>query len=192
MLAVALAISGHGARAAEDGAPVVVAAHDLPAGTTLEAGDVALANWPADLVPGGAATQVADVLGARIGGPATRGEALTTARLLGAGPVAGITTGHVAVVVPSGPAGLLLRPGDLVDVYSAPQGLDFAAESVDGSTPAAELVAASVRVIAAAPTTDERSRVSLDGYVVLDADDNTAARLAGAGDRVLTLVVRGT
>ncbi|WP_103383342.1 Flp pilus assembly protein CpaB [Pseudonocardia dioxanivorans] len=108
--------------AADPGVPVVVAVHDLPAGMTLAAADVAVRSWPQGLVPGGVAAAPSDVTGRVLAGPARAGEPLTDLRLVGPA-LAVVATGRAdAVSVPvrladPGVAGLL-TPGSLVDVVT--------------------------------------------------------------------------
>lgn len=106
---------------------VVVAARDLSPGSALTADDVDLRTLSATTVPDGAQRSVDAVVGETLAGPARRGETLTDVRLLGprlaesaAGPDARI------VALPLADAALLdlLRPGDVVDVVSAPASAD--------------------------------------------------------------------
>src|SRR6478735_536518 len=88
---------------------VLVAARDLPSGSLLADDDLVTREWPADLVPGRAASAPAGrVLAAAIG----RGEVVTDVRLAGArvGGEAALVARDVTVLatptgVPDGPAG---------------------------------------------------------------------------------------
>lgn len=146
---------------------VLAAAHDLAPGALLD--DDALTTVPVlpDAVPDGALTAREDALGARVAGAVRAGEALTDARLLGAGLVP--PDGSVAVPVRVAEAAVagLLRPGDRVDVLAA---------SPDGGD-AARTVVSDVAVLAV-PVLDE---LSADGaLVVLAAPSGGASRLAAA------------
>jgi pilus assembly protein CpaB len=105
------------------GAPVVVAATDLVAGSTVRAADLAVREWPAGLVPAGAVRDVATAEGRVLVGAARAGEPLTDLRLAGSGPLAGTGAGRGAAAVPVrlADAGVaaLLRPGSRVDVVTA-------------------------------------------------------------------------
>lgn len=102
---------------------VAVAARDLSPGATLTADDVVLQAHPATTLPDGAQTTLTGLVGARLAGPARRGEVLTDARVLGS-RLAGLSAGPDARVVPLHLADSavldLLRPGDVVDVLGAP------------------------------------------------------------------------
>jgi pilus assembly protein CpaB len=104
------------------GVPVVVAAHDLTAGSTLGAGDLAVRQWPAELLPAGAAPSVAAVDGRVLVGAARAGEPLTDVRLVGADPAAGLHGSPDAAAVPVRLAdpdvAALLVPGSRVDVVT--------------------------------------------------------------------------
>ncbi|GAA3220426.1 SAF domain-containing protein [Pseudonocardia petroleophila] len=78
VLALALALAPQ-AR----GTPVVVAASDLAAGSTLAADALVVREWPRELVPAGAVPAVADAAGRVLVGAARAGEPLTDARLTG-------------------------------------------------------------------------------------------------------------
>jgi pilus assembly protein CpaB len=100
---------------------VVVAAHDLPAGTRLAPGDVTLVGMPPHLVPAGAAAAREPVVGETVAGPMRAGEVVTDVRLVGRPLVSGYPRGTVAAPVrihDSAVAGLL-SVGDRIDVYAA-------------------------------------------------------------------------
>jgi Flp pilus assembly protein CpaB len=106
----------------EDRTEVVVASRDLAPGVELTAADVRLENRPATTVPDGSRSDLDDVVGAILAGPARRGETLTDVRLLGprlaesaAGPNARIVPLHLDDTALLD----LIRPGDVVDVLAA-------------------------------------------------------------------------
>ena len=146
--------------------PVVVAAADLPPGTVLATGDLAVARYPPDLRPGGAGDDPVPLVGATLAGGVRAGEPVTDARLVGAGVTAQLLPGQVAA--PVRPADLavsaLVRPGDRVDVLATTTG-----------AAAAEVVAAGALVLVA-PGTDEAG----EGLLLLAVDGDTAAHLAAA------------
>jgi Flp pilus assembly protein CpaB len=101
---------------------IVVAARDLSPGIELTSADVSLETRMAATVPDGSQSNLADVLGSTLAGPARRGEVLTDVRLLGP-RLAESTAGPDARIVPlhlTDSALLdLIRPGDVVDVLVA-------------------------------------------------------------------------
>ncbi|GCD89508.1 SAF domain-containing protein [Nocardioides sp. LS1] len=100
---------------------VLVAAHDLPAGSVLARADLAEASYAPGTVPDGIA---ADAAGRVLAAPLRRGEPVTDVRLVGpalTGGYPGLTA--VPVRFPDGGAVALLRVGDRVDVVATdPQG----------------------------------------------------------------------
>jgi pilus assembly protein CpaB len=115
-LALVLALAPSGG----DGVPVLVAAVDVPAGSTLHAPDLAVRQWPADLVPGGVLREPAAADGRVLVGAARAGEPLTDTRLAGAAAVFGAPAGAAAVPVRLADEGVgaLLVPGSTVDVVT--------------------------------------------------------------------------
>ena len=106
----------------DDRADVVVAARDLTPGAQLTEDDVRLETRTTATVPDGARSDLADVVGARLTGPARRGETLTDVRILSprlaeaaAGPNARIVPLHLEATAVLD----LIRPGDVVDVLAA-------------------------------------------------------------------------
>lgn len=142
-LAVVATIDARDRAAGAPPAPVVVAAHDLAAGTTLHAADLQLAHWATAQIPPKALTAIRAALGSSIAAGMDRGEPLTSARLRGPGVTVGLPPGFVAVTVTiSGPSALgLIRAGDTVDLLAttAPEA---------GGLGHARVVASAVRVLA--------------------------------------------
>jgi Flp pilus assembly protein CpaB len=81
LLAAALAVRPS-RRDAASTVPMLVAARDLPPGTTLRARDVKVSRLPAPLRPPAALTAPAQVTGRVLAGATTAGEPLTRARLV--------------------------------------------------------------------------------------------------------------
>ncbi|MHA6623436.1 SAF domain-containing protein [Pseudonocardia sp. DLS-67] len=100
--------------------PVVVAAVDVAAGSTLRPADLAVRRWPADLVPGGALPDPAGAEGRVLVGAARAGEPITDTRLAGPAAALGAPAGSAAVPVRLADAGAaaLLVPGNAVDVIT--------------------------------------------------------------------------
>ena len=121
-----LVIRGHLVRlearaaAAGPGAPTLVAAVDLPRGSTVNPDDVSVRTVPEAFRPPGALASVEEAAGRMLAADVVAGEPLTDARLAAAGgPVAalvpsGLRAVPVAAAIPSG----LLAPGDRVDVLA--------------------------------------------------------------------------
>ncbi len=141
--------------------PVVVAAHALAPGATLNEGDVRLAAWPTALVPADAIRSIAETSGRVLAGAVGEGEALTGLRLVGPALTAAIAgAGRVAAPVRLADAATarLLRPGDRVDVVAAQAGT---ADPISGGTapPGARVVAAAALVITVAPDTQPNALI---------------------------------
>jgi Flp pilus assembly protein CpaB len=102
-------------------ADVVVATHDLAPGVELAATDLRVESHSATTIPDGARTNVDDLVGATLTGPARRGEVLTDVRVLGS-RLADEVVGPDARIVPVHPTDAalldLVRPGDVVDVLA--------------------------------------------------------------------------
>lgn len=138
--AAGLAMSAYLPHQAPRGVPIVIVAQHLTAGHVLTQGDLAVADWPADLTPEGAEADPGALVGRSLGAGMSRGEPITAARLRGPGLLAGAQTGlvaaHVRLTDPAMAA--MTTPGDHVDLIS----------------PAGRLVATNVAVLAvdAGPT----------------------------------------
>jgi pilus assembly protein CpaB len=116
LLALVLALAPESA----SGVPVVVAAADVPAGSTLRAPDLAVRQWPAELAPAGALHEAAAADGRVLVGAARAGEPLTDTRLAGPAAALGAPAGAAAVPVRLADEGVgaLLVPGSSVDVVT--------------------------------------------------------------------------
>lgn len=152
-------------------APVVVAARDIPGGTTLQPSATRIARLPTSLVPAGALRSVDAAIGRTVGAPLRRGEPITDVRLVGRALAAELAgTGAVATPVrlADSDTARLLRPGDTVDVLAAPQ---------RGDAGSARVVATDARVMAV-PLPDPDS--TADGALVVLAMPENAARTVAA------------
>ncbi|MEU6646745.1 SAF domain-containing protein [Saccharomonospora sp. NPDC046836] len=116
LLAAALAL--HPATADDEpGSALLVAARDLPLGTTLRPADVRVVRAPDSLRPSGALTDPAEIDGRLLVGIARAGEPLTDVRLVGK-QVTPPGTATVPVRLADAGVAALLRPGSRVDVVS--------------------------------------------------------------------------
>ena len=148
--------------------PVVVAAADLAAGSTVAVEALAVRSYPPDLVPAGALADPAGAAGRVLVGAARAGEPLTDARLTGAGPLPG-DAAAVPVRLADPDVAALLLPGSRVDVVTLGE---QAGEPVVLASDAEVLTV----VAAAGP-----SPGSAGGRLVLVAmSRSTAARVAAA------------
>jgi pilus assembly protein CpaB len=120
VLAVVALVLALAPRTGSGGVPVVVAAVDLPAGSTLRTEQLALRDWPAELTPTAAVHEVAAADGRVLVGAARAGEPLTDVRLAGTGLALGGGAGAAAVPVRLADAGVaaVLVPGSRVDVVT--------------------------------------------------------------------------
>ncbi|GMA86330.1 hypothetical protein GCM10025868_15800 [Angustibacter aerolatus] len=142
LLAVTAAAVVRAAAPVQDpGVPVLVAAHDLPAGAALAEGDVQTVHRPADGLPSGALRRAAEAVGRPVTGPVRAGEVLTDVRLLGPGlvqPALLSADGGAQVAAPvrvaDAQAAGLVRAGDRVDVLLATETARAARAVVRGAT----------------------------------------------------------
>jgi Flp pilus assembly protein CpaB len=155
---------------------VLVAAHDLPAGTVLATDDVRRVGFAPASVPQGVAD---DPAGRTLAAPMRAGEPVTDVRLVGPALTDGYP-GLVAVPVRLPDAGMagLLRVGDRIDLVSAdPQGRS------------AQTVAAGVPVLALPDTPTEVGATGLTGrLVVVGAQPGDVTRIADASVRTFITI----
>jgi Flp pilus assembly protein CpaB len=168
------------------GVPIVIVARNLMAGAVLTRGDLAVADWPADLSPEGAIDDPSALVGKSLGAGMSRGELVTRARLRGPGLLTGAPTGlvaaHVRLADPAMAA--MASPGDDVDLIS----------------PAGKVVATDVAVLAvdSRPAGSAWSATATSGEpggVIVAVSRDTAALLAtadpsGLSDLTFSLVMR--
>ncbi|OZM73488.1 hypothetical protein CFN78_08020 [Amycolatopsis antarctica] len=145
-----------GVSAGEATVPVLVAAADLPQGTTLGAEHVRVARMPESLRPGGAYTEPGTVDGRLLAGATRTGEPLTDVRVVGThGDLAGLGGPDRATVpIRLADAGVaeFLHPGSTVDIV-APQ------------------------------TPEQQRRVLAEGAVIITVVDDSGERKPGGNPR---------
>jgi len=104
--------------------PVLVAARDVPSGTTLTRDDVRIRSLPAVYAPAGTITDAGTAVGRVLAGAARSGETITDVRLVGPANTLLATGNPDAVAVPvrltDAAVADLLRPGSRVDVVGDP------------------------------------------------------------------------
>jgi Flp pilus assembly protein CpaB len=170
---------------------VVVAAHDLAAGTVVASSDLGSVDLPDADVPDGAARASEPLVGRSVAGPVRRGEVLTDARLVSqaAGP-----GGRPLVAVPVRMAdpgsAAYVRPGDHVDLVAV--AIDNAyAPGVDDRAARPGLVIAEGAVVLAGPPDDARSGTDTAGLLLVGlpaAAARTVAAVAATARLTLTIV----
>ena len=154
-----------------DTVPILVAARDLPPGTTLHASDMAVSHLAPSLRPAAALTDPAQATGRVLAGATTAGEPLTAARLVGAENTRLATGDRSAAAVPfrlADPAVAgLLTPGLRVDVVTV---------SATSDTSEAEVLAENAAVL----TVRQADNTSDGRLVVLALPRAEATRVAAA------------
>lgn len=145
---------------------VLVAARDLPPGTTLAASDLVVAQLPAG--PADAPSQAEDLIGRAVVVPLRSGEPVLARHLLTSSLLAGYGDDVVATPVrlSDDSAAAVVRPGDLVDVLAASPG-----DAVDPGSGTASVVASRVRVL----LSGDGSAGSADGGLLSAPTTSTAS-----------------
>jgi Flp pilus assembly protein CpaB len=179
--ATAVAFAQHLRPPAPPATSVLVAAHDLAAGTRIGPDDVRIAAFPDRLVPGGSMLRMRDVVGETVAGPMRAGEVVTDRQVVAGSLVDGYPAGTLAAPVRVADADVvaLLEVGDRIDVYAA----------APADRRSARLVVSDAHVLALPQPAEGRVA---GGLVVLAVDRPAAAALASAGDGALiSIVLRG-
>jgi pilus assembly protein CpaB len=165
---------------------ILTAAHDLPAGSTLGAGDVRLVGFAPSVVPAGALRVSASAVGLVLAGAMRRGEPLTDIRvvgpaLLGSLATSGLVAAPVRIADPG--AARLLQPGAVVDVLASSE------RETRGPAP---VVASGVRVVTVPVPDGDVGGLDDGALVVLATTPATAAVLARAAvSSRLSVTIRG-
>lgn len=168
------------------GVPIVVVAADLMPGHVLTRGDLAVADWPPDLRPGGALADPAALVGKMLGAVMSRGEAVTPTRVRGpgllAGARAGLVAAHVRLADPDMAA--MAAPGDHVDLIGSA-----------GQVAAADVVVLAVDATPAGGEGWSNARSQAPSGVVVAVASDEAVRLStgdptGASGVTFSLVLR--
>lgn len=163
-------------------AGVLAAARDLPAGTALQASDLAELRVPPGLLASGFLQDPGQVAGMQLAAPVRKGQPLADTLLVGPGLLAGTTPGSAAVPLRmADPSSIqLVAPGQLVNVVLTPS---------DGFEPLApsEVLAKGVPVLwtsgKGAQDGQWLGTAETEGLLVVAADSSQAERLAGASTR---------
>lgn len=175
---------------------MLVAARDLPPGTTLRADDLATVALPVAARPDDAPSDPSSLLGGQVVVPLLAGDPVLARHLLTAGLLAGYGPDVVATPLRLADSAALavLRPGDVVDVIAAVSG-----STASGTAGQASVVAARVRVLLTSATGAGESDggflampASIDGSSVVLATTSSqslAIARAAVGSR-LSVVLR--
>ncbi|MEU0941152.1 SAF domain-containing protein [Embleya sp. NPDC005971] len=156
---------------------VLVAARDLPAGSTPGPADLALVALPTALHPAGVLHAVGQATGVALTGPLRRGEPVTDVRVAHPGGPHDPGTVILPARFADADAVAVLRPGDRIDVLAAP--------APEHPGPARLIVPAAI--VVARPTATGSSAGAL---LILEVPRTVAAELAGAaGGSVLTYTI---
>lgn len=153
--------------------PVLVAAHDLAAGSTLAVDDLRVARYPTALVPSRSLDSSADAVGRVVAAAVSAGSPMTANSTVSTQ----LSPGRGELLVPLHLADAsvlaLVRVGDLVTVVTT------------GDDQQVVTLASRVRVVALPQPHSSGSVVASSGtdagMVVVAADRTTAARLAAVG-----------
>jgi Flp pilus assembly protein CpaB len=153
---------------------VVVASRDLAPGVELMASDLRIESRSATTIPDGSQTNVGDLVGATLTGPARRGEVLTDLRVLSS-RLADASVGTDARIVPVHPTDAalldLVRTGDVVDVLAV-------SEAAGGGTEdSSRVVATNAVVVLVSAKSKDAGR---DGVVLIALPRLAANEVAGA------------
>jgi pilus assembly protein CpaB len=158
---------------------VLVAARDLPTGTTLTEADFARVEVPPDLAISGVPSDAGALVGRQLAAALSRGQIPTESSLLGPGLLTGSPVGTAAVPVRmADPSSIqLLSPGQLVTVVLT------AAGSYDESRQT-QVLAGPVPVLWTSAHGGKGGEwlgtSDTEGLVVVAADPQQAEKLAGA------------
>ena len=140
---------------------VLVAAHDLPAGSIVSEGDVASIALPRDVLSGAELSGPQQVVGRILLTPMRTHEPISTTRLL---DVRDVAVGHVLLVVRLGPQQVrFIHSGDRVNLIGVVEGQGH-------------VLASAARVVV---TTSE----SPDSGLLVEVPENSAPALAAASEQ---------
>jgi pilus assembly protein CpaB len=164
---------------------IVVASQDVPFGTLLGVSNLRLASWPADSIPAGAFTSLAQATkGNRVAvRPMVAGEPVLASKVSGADGRAALSAtlppGKVAYTIPisdvSGVGGFV-RPGDLVDVLLT---RSIPGDGADANDKMADVVLKAVPVLGIDLVSDESQTKPVSGKTAtLEVDIRDAQKLA--------------
>lgn len=186
LAAFASEVHGHVGTRTDRGAAVVVAARDLPIGTTLGPDDVRVTRWPPGLAPSQALTTAQAASGRRLSTPLAKGEPVTLTRVVGSELTAGLGADQVAsTVATAADVSALVHPGDRVDLLAAPA--DGSETNASGLP--ASVVARDARVLAVLARTAEDATTGTT-LIVATSRSNALVLASASGSRILAVLGR--
>lgn len=162
-----------------DTVTALAAARDLPAGAAMVVSDLEEVQIPPGMMTSGSLQKSGDVTGKQLAAPLRKGQLVTDAQLLGPGLLAGTPPGSAAVPLRmADPSSIqLVSPGQLVNVVLT------RANGYDQQSPS-EVLASAVPVLwtsgQGGKTGQWLGTGETDGLIVVAANPEQAARLAGA------------
>lgn len=162
-----------------DTVTALAAARDLPAGAAMVVSDLEEVQIPPGMMTSGSLQKSGDATGRQLAAPLRKGQLVTDAQLLGPGLLAGTPPGSAAVPLRmADPSSIqLVSPGQLVNVVLT------RANGYDQQS-ASEVLASAVPVLwtsgQGGKTGQWLGTGETDGLIVVAADPEQAARLAGA------------
>ncbi|MEV5651248.1 RcpC/CpaB family pilus assembly protein [Nocardia sp. NPDC052254] len=174
---------------------VVIAARELTPGRILAAEDLRRTELPAAVVPAGAVTDPAQLLGATSTGAVHTGEILTDLRIVSPRLAVAATGAAEARIVPMRLADnavtAILRPGDRVDVVAADDPPADSGPHAQRRAPTARTLAANAAVVLVSGTgaTGATARAATEHIVLLALDPEPAATVAAASLHTALTVV---
>jgi pilus assembly protein CpaB len=162
-----------------DTVTALAAARDLPAGAAMVVSDLEEVQIPPGMMTSGSFQESSDVTGKQLAAPLRKGQLVTDAQLLGPGLLAGTPPGSAAVPLRmADPSSIqLVSPGQLVTVVLT------GSNGYDQQSPS-EVLASAVPVLWTSGQGGKSGQWlgagETDGLIVVAADPEQAARLAGA------------
>ncbi|MDR2108976.1 MAG: Flp pilus assembly protein CpaB [Coriobacteriales bacterium] len=177
---------------------VFVATRDIAAGETLDSSNTALERWVADLLPAGALSEAAQVLGATLGVSLLKGEPVVEAKLGASFEPVSVPDGLCALTISVDDVqavGGAIGQGSAVDVYaSGASGVILVVSDVlvlETSNGAQGMGSASENSSKTTLFSSPKSRAALKWVTLAVAPRMVQQLLAAARDRNLTLVLPG-
>lgn len=159
--------------------PVLVARHDLPAGSRLSAADLQVVGVAADLVPAGTPGSASELVGAVTAVAVAAREPLSTSRLLGrdlAADPRAPDNRPMPIRIADPDAAALLHPGNRIDLIAASGGGADAALAAAN----ARLVAPDVLVLSQVAPPDGAESSVTGSLVLVSVTPEQAIELAAA------------
>lgn len=163
-----------------DAQPVVVATSDIPIGTRLDAGLIAVRDWPKAGVPQGAMSEREAAVGRLVRDEIARDEPILESRLFPK-DVSG-TPGIMSVMVPPGKRAMAVGVNEVIGVsgFILPKDrVDVIATKTDQSSKSSETILQNIEVLAAGKRLEQEGKQNVEvPTVTLAVTPEQAERLA--------------